>query len=157
MKWHPGGGRGGVSWGSVMQVHFKWSIKSSRDTVLLPSLKTMFKKSKSKSPLRDPVVVHNSRHLCGKECARSHFTINKLLERKPQIITLFNSSLTFYSWLIIKQHSIDVTRQRRWMTLSRLDGLNPGKLIGSTDWQLMFSPDATAIIAKMTLNAPSSQ
>lgn len=64
VKWHPGGGGGGgVSGGSVMQVHFKWSIKSSRDTVLLPSLKTMFKKSKSKFPLRccrDPVVVvHN--------------------------------------------------------------------------------------------------
>lgn len=143
-----------------MQVHFKWSIKSLRDTVLLPSLKTMFKRSKSTCPLRccrDRVVVHNSRHLCDKECARSHFTINKLLERKPQIIKLFNSSLTFYSWLIIKQHSIDVTRQRRWMTLSRLDGLNPGKLIGSTDWQLMFSPDATAIIAKMTLNAQASK
>lgn len=143
-----------------MQVHFKWSIKSSRDTVLLPSLKTTFKKSKSTCPLRccrDRVVVHNSRHLCDKECARSHFTINKLLERKPQIIKLFNSSLTFYSWLIIKQHPIDVTRQRRWMTLSRLDGLNPGKRIGSTDWQLMFSPDATAIIAKMTLNAAASK
>lgn len=103
------------------------------------------------------LVVPNSRHLCDKECARSHFTINKLLERKSQIIKLFNSSLTFYSWLMIKQHSIDVTRQRRWMTLSRLDGLNPGKLQGSTDWQLMFLPDATAIIAKMTLNAPTSQ
>lgn len=130
-----------------------------RDTVLLPYLKTMFKKNKSKSPLRccrDP-VVQNSRRLCDKECAWSHFTINKLLERKPQIIKLFNRSLTFYSWLIIKQHSIDVTMQRRWMTLSRLDGLNPGKLIGLTDWQLMFSPDATAIIAKMTLNTPTSQ
>lgn len=43
------------------------------------------------------------------------------------------------------------------MTLSRLDGLNPCKLLGSTDWQLMFLPDATAIIAKMTFNAPNKR
>lgn len=31
------------------------------------------------------------------------------------------------------------------MILSRWDGLNPCKLLGSTDWQLMFSPAATEV------------
>lgn len=121
--------------------------------------KNVFQQSNSNSPLRCSrnSVVHNSRYLCDKDCAGSHLAINKLLEQESQIIKLFNSSLTFYSWLIIKQHSIDVTRQWRWMTLSRLDGLNPGKLLGSTDWQLMLSPDATPIIAEMTLNVPTSR
>lgn len=61
---------------------------------------------------------------------------------KCQIIKLFNSSLSLYSWLLIKQHSISVNRERQWMTLSRWGGLNPCKLLGSTDWQLMFSPAA---------------
>lgn len=148
-----------MSRGSVMQVHFKWSITSSRNGGSLSSFQKVIKKSKPKSPLRcsRDSVVHNSRHLSDKECAGSHFAINKLLERKSQIITLFNSSLTSYSWLIIKQHSIDVMTHRRWMTLRRLDGLNPSKLQGSTDWQLMFSPDATTIIAEITLNPPTCQ
>lgn len=140
-----------------MQVHFKWSIISSWDVALLSSFQKVIKKSIPKSPLRcsRDSVVHNSRHLSDKEYAGSHFAINKLLE--SQIITLLNSSLTSYSWLIIKQHSIDVMTQRRLMALRRLDGLNPGKLQGSTDWQLTFSPDATTIIAEMTLNSPTSQ
>lgn len=148
-----------MNWGIVMQVYFKWSITSSQDAVLLSSFQKVIKKSKPKSRLRCSrnSVVHNSRHLSDKKCAGSHFAINKQLEQKSLIITLFNSSLTFYSWLIIKQHSIDVMMQRWWMTLRRLDGLNPGKLLGSTDWQLTFSPHATAIIAEMTLNPSTSQ
>lgn len=46
-----------MSWGSVMQVHFKWSIKSSQDAVLLRSLKNMFKKSESKSPSGVPATL----------------------------------------------------------------------------------------------------
>ncbi len=76
-------------------------------------------------------------------CAGSCFTGSELLGGKCQIIKLFNSSLSLYSWLVIKQHSINVRRERQWMTLSRWDGLNPCKLLGSTDWQLMFSPPAT--------------
>lgn len=76
-------------------------------------------------------------------CAGSRFTGSELLGGKCQIIKLFNSSLSLYSWRVIKQHSINVRRERHWMTLSRWDGLNPCKLLGSTDWQLMFSPAAT--------------
>lgn len=76
-------------------------------------------------------------------CAGSHFTGSNVLGRKCQIIKLFNSSLSLYSWLVIKQHSINMRGERQWMTLSRLYGLNPCKLLGSTDWQLMFPPAAT--------------
>lgn len=46
-----------MSRGSVMQVHFKWSIKSSQDTVLLRSLRNMFKKSETKSPSGVPATL----------------------------------------------------------------------------------------------------
>ena len=51
--------------------------------------------------------------------AGSRFTGSELLGGKCQIIKLFNSSLSLYSWLVIKQHSINVKRERQWMTLSR--------------------------------------
>lgn len=75
--------------------------------------------------------------------AGCRLTASELLGEKCQIIKLFNSSLSLYSWVVIKQHSINVRRERQWMTLSRWDGLNPCKVLGSTDWQLMFSPAAT--------------
>lgn len=49
----------GVSRRSAVQVHFKWSITSLWDAVLLPSCQKVIKKSKPKSPpgvLRDSVV-----------------------------------------------------------------------------------------------------
>ena len=76
-------------------------------------------------------------------CAGSRFTGSELLGGKCQIIKLFNSSLSLYSWVVIKQHSINASRETQWMTLSRWDGLNPCKMLGSTDWQLMFSTAAT--------------
>lgn len=78
-------------------------------------------------------------------------------EGKCQIIKLFNSSLSLYSWLVIKQYSINVRAERQWVTLSRLDGLNPCKLLGSTDWQLMSQQLLLIKAAKMTLKAQTFQ